>query len=66
MNIDRMIFIIAGSMILLSSILGAIHSSYWLLLSGFVGFMMMQSAFTKFCPMAIILKKCNIKSGNLF
>jgi hypothetical protein len=37
MNIDKIIFGFAGSMILLSVALAWMQSTYWLILAGFVG-----------------------------
>ncbi len=66
MNIDRFVFAVAGSFILLSVILSQIHSPYWLFFTAFVGANLLQSAFTGFCPMAIILKKVGVKTGYAF
>ncbi len=62
MTIDRVIYIVAGLFVMLSLALGApaspiYLSQYWLFLTAFVGFNLFQSGFTKFCPLAIILKK---------
>ncbi len=66
MNIDRTVFAFAGSMIMISLILGYFVSPYWLLLAAFVGLNMFQAAFTRFCPMAIFLKKLGLKPGEAF
>ncbi len=66
MNIDRIIFAFAGSLILISLCLGVFHSLYWLWLTAFVGANLLQSAFSGFCPLAVILKAFNVKSGNAF
>jgi len=66
MNIDKIIFGFAGSMILLSVALAWMHSSYWLILAGFVGANLLQSSFTGFCPAAVILKKMGVRPGNAF
>ena len=66
MNIDRIVLAFAGSVILLSVNLAVIHSPYWLLLTGFVGLNLLQSSLTGFCPLAVILKKMGVKSGNAF
>ncbi len=57
MSIENMIRILAGSMILLSLALGLTVSQNWFLLTGFVGLNLIQSAFTKFCPAEIMIKK---------
>ncbi len=66
MNIDRLIFIIANAFILITLLLSAFHSHYWLWLTAFISANMFQAAFTGFCPLAKILKKIGIKSGNAF
>jgi len=66
MNIDRAVFIIAGSLIILSVVLGWYLSPYWFLLTLFVGANMFQAAFTGFCPAAIILRKLGLKFGPAF
>lgn len=66
MNVDRAVFILAGTMILISLTLGWLFSPYWLLLTAFVGFNLLQSAFTGFCPAAIIFRKLGLKPGPAF
>lgn len=66
MSVDRAIFVLAGSMVLLSVTLGWLVSPYWLLLAAFVGVNMLQSAFTGFCPAARIFSKLGFKSGSAF
>ncbi len=66
MNIDRFVFAFAGVVILLSVILAHYTSPYWLFLTGFVGFNMLQAAFTGFCPLAMILKARGVQPGKAF
>jgi len=66
MNIDKIIFAFAGSMILLSVALAWLQSTYWLILAAFVGANLLQSSLTGFCPAATILKKLGARSGNAF
>ena len=66
MNIDRIVLAFAGVMILLSLTLSQLHSSYWLLLTAFVGLNMLQAAFTGFCPLAKMLKAAGSKPGHAF
>jgi len=66
MTIDRIVFAVAGSFILISLLLVHYHSELWLWFTAFVGANLLQSAFTGFCPMAIILKKMGFKSGCAF
>jgi hypothetical protein len=66
MNIDRSVFVFAGSLILISVTLAYFFSPYWLLLTAWVGIMMFQSAFTGFCPIAKVFKKLGVKPGCAF
>lgn len=66
MNIERTVFAVAGSFVLISAILAATQSMLWLLLTGFVGLNLLQSAFTGFCPLAVILKKFGKEPGPAF
>jgi len=66
MNVDRMVFAIAGFMVLLGLALGYWVSLYWLLLPAFVGLNMFQAAFSGFCPLARFLKRLGVKAGNAF
>jgi hypothetical protein len=66
MSIDRIVLAFAGSMVLLSIALSLTVSPYWLILGGFVGLNLLQSAFTGFCPLAIFLKKLGVAPGPAF
>ncbi len=66
MSIERIVLMFAGFMVLLSVVLSQAHSVYWLGFTAFIGVNMLQSAFTGFCPLAIILKKFGKKSGSAF
>jgi mannose/fructose/N-acetylgalactosamine-specific phosphotransferase system component IIC len=66
MNIDRIVLAFAGFAILLSVVLSQYHSHYWLYFTAFVGLNLLQSAFTGFCPLAVILKKLGKNSGAAF
>lgn len=57
-NIVRMV---AGIMILLSVSLSVFVHLNWLALTAFVGLNLLQSSFTKFCPLEVILKKAGVK-----
>ncbi len=62
MNIDNQIRAFAGSFILISLVLAHYHSEYWLWFTAFVGANLLQSAFTTFCPLEIILRKVEKKT----
>ena len=66
MTIDRAVLAIAGSFILISLLLAHFHSDNWLWFTAFVGANLLQSAFSGFCPMAMLLKKLGIKPGSAF
>ena len=66
MNIDRIVFAFAGTMVLLSVALGFFLTPWWLLLAVFVGANLLQSAFTGFCPLARILAHFGVKGGCAF
>jgi hypothetical protein len=66
MNVDRAVFAMAGSMVLVSLALYWLVSPYWLLLAAFVGANMLQAAFTGFCPAAVIFGRLGLKSGCAF
>lgn len=66
MSIDKLIFRIAGIMILSSLLLSQFHSSHWLWFTAFIGANMLQASFTGFCPLAMILKKMNIQNSAAF
>jgi len=66
MTIDRVVMAFAGVVILLSVGLSQLHSINWLWLTAFVGINVLQSAFTRFCPLATILKKMGVTPGQAF
>ena len=66
MSIDRFVLAFAGLMILLSLLLGVFVSPYWLWFTAFVGANLFQSAFTGFCPLALMLKKMGVRPGAAF
>ena len=61
MTIERYLRAIAGSFILVSVLLAYYISLKWLLLTGFVGLNLLQSAFTNWCPMITLLKKIGVE-----
>ena len=66
MNIDKLVFRIAGSFILVSLLLAHFVSPYWLWFTAFVGANMVQASFTGFCPMSMLLKGLGVKPGQAF
>lgn len=66
MSIDRLVMAFAGIVILASVALTQFHHVNWMWLTVFVGANLFQAAFTKFCPLAIFLKKFGAKPGQAF
>lgn len=66
MNIDRVVLAIAGSFILLSVALSQLHHPNWLMFTAFVGVNLLQAAFTRFCPLAKMLRLAGVRSGTTF
>lgn len=66
MNVDRAVLAFAGFMVLVSAALAWLVSPYWLGLTVFVGLNLLQSAFTGFCPAAIIFRKLGLDPGRAF
>lgn len=64
MKMEQYIRAIAGSFISLSMLLVYLYSPYWLFFTAFVGLNLLQSAFTKWCPMEILLGKLGVPRDN--
>lgn len=61
MTIENSIRMLAGTLVLLSLVLYYFVSPYWLILTAFVGFNLLQSSVTGFCPAEMIFKKLFFK-----
>jgi hypothetical protein len=57
MTVENAVRAFAGILILVSVVLSITHSPNWLYLTGFVGFNLIQSAFTNFCPAEMVFRK---------
>jgi hypothetical protein len=66
MSIDRWVMRFAGTVVLASLLLAHFVSPNWLWLTAFVGANLLQSSFTGFCPLALVLKRLGIKPGQAF
>ena len=66
MNIDRLVFRVAGIMVTVGVVLAYSHHIAWLVLPLFVGLNMFQASFTGFCPLASMAKRFGVKGGNAF
>jgi len=58
---ERIVRAVAGTIVLTSIILAYTVNTNWLWLGVFVGVNLLQSAFTRFCPLELILKAGGIK-----
>ena len=66
MNLDRAVLLLAGTLTVLSALLVALVSPWWLLLTAFVGLNLLQSSITGFCPAAIIFRRLGVSNGCAF
>jgi hypothetical protein len=66
MSIDRFVMAFAGTVVLVSLVLGHFVSPNWYWLTAFVGANLLQASFTGFCPLAALLRKAGVKSGAAF
>ena len=66
MSIERIVLAVAGTVVLISALLGMFVNINWLWFTMVVGANLLQSAFTGFCPMATILKKLGKEPGPAF
>lgn len=58
---ERIVRAVAGFMITVSVLLAVFVSEYWLILTAFVGLNLLQSSFTRFCPLELILEKSGVE-----
>jgi hypothetical protein len=66
MNIDTLVFRIAGIMVTAGVVLAYSHHIAWLALPLFAGLNMFQASFTKFCPLASIARRFGVEGGSAF
>jgi cbb3-type cytochrome oxidase subunit 3 len=66
MTIDRAVLAFAGLVVLTGVLLAYFVHPYWMALSAFAGANMLQSAFTGFCPAAMVFKKLGVRPGTAF
>ena len=60
MRMHMLIRRIAGTFVLASLLLAHFHSPYWLWFTAFVGVNLIQSSFTNFCPLEIVLRRLGV------
>ena len=61
MTVQRAVFRLAGSLVLLGLVLGLTVSPWFFIIVGFVGLNMFQTSFTGFCPAEKIFMKMGFK-----
>ena len=66
MTLDRAVMIFAGLIVLLGVILSLTVHPWWIALTAFAGFNMIQASFTGFCPAAMLFKALGIRPGTAF
>ena len=63
MNVEEGLRLVAGIFVLVSVALGVWVHPWWLAFTAFVGANLVQSAFTRWCPMMSILKRAGLPSA---
>jgi len=63
MTLDNAVRAFAGTMVLVSLALTYFVSHHFVWLTAFIGFNLIQSSFTGFCPAAKVMKKLGIGRG---
>lgn len=62
MSVERALFALGGSMVIITSLLALYHNPLWTWLTLFLGFNCLQSSYTGFCPPRLLMKKFGLKS----
>jgi hypothetical protein len=66
MSIDRAVLAFAGFMVLVSLLLTHFVHPGFVWFTAFIGVNLLQSAFTGFCPAAMIFRKLGLRPGTAF
>jgi hypothetical protein len=61
MTVNDALRLIAGTMVLLSVALAVTVNINWLWFTAFIGLNLLQSSFSKWCPMMTLLRKAGLK-----
>ena len=64
MSVERGLRMVGGFFVFVSAVLGAHHSPYWLIFTGFVGLNLFQSAFSNWCPMIWFLQRIGLRRAD--
>ena len=60
MTVDRIVHAVAGTLVVSGVLVSLVLSPWFLAIPVFVGANLLQSAFTRFCPLAIILRRFGV------
>ncbi len=63
MRVNDALRLIAGTFVIISVALGLTVSPWFFAFTAFVGLNLMQSAFTRWCPMMTMLRKAGLEEG---
>ena len=63
MNLDRAVLGLAGAMTVARVALAVFVSTWWLLLTVFVGLNLLQASVTGFCPAATVFRRFGVEAG---
>lgn len=66
MSLERAILLVVGSVVVVTVLLGVIHSLNWLWVTGLLGAHLVQASFTGFCPVVRTLKSMGYESKPSF
>jgi hypothetical protein len=64
MKTESIVRLIVGTMILSTLALARYHNPNWIWLTAFVGFNVLQSSLTGFCPSEIVIRKLRGETAN--
>jgi hypothetical protein len=64
MTVDRIVHLVAGTMILATLALSHYHHPYWVWVTAFIGLNLAQSSITNFCPLSSLLRKARVPDGS--
>jgi hypothetical protein len=60
--LERLLFLMAGILTLLSALLAWVHTMYWLILTALVGLNLLVFALTGFCLSANLFRRLGVKA----
>ena len=60
--LERLVYTMGGTMVLVSLLLAVVFSLYWLILTALVGIMLVNFGLTGFCPSALLFHRLGVKA----